>query len=167
MKKKRLQDSQVSISSATLKALKGLLFTDKGFDCTPLIQDLAVTRNEDLVALNIGLVLKGLTPEIAEDDKIRFHLNERASNNSWQKTISYYKFEFVGYSLIDDTVSFKRTIFKAEKNKDLSAEQGTPIYRDFDNGTEAGFDTCSLDYWLYDYECDNADILATIRDYKN
>lgn len=82
----------VQIPEPTLKALKGLLFSKDGdVDLSPIVNDFAFPGNEDLTAINVGLVYKGLTPKI--DERPRIICGETC--------------EFVGFSLIMGMVKAK------------------------------------------------------------
>lgn len=80
----------VEIPQLTLKALKGLLFTENdGVDLSSVINDL--TPNEemrDLTAINVALTYKGMKPKL--DNATRF--------NSDYRSLKCY--EFISYSLI-------------------------------------------------------------------
>lgn len=58
---------KIEISSATLNAIKNLLFANDGVNIKPLVEDLKVGEtNEDLLAINVALVMQGAKPEICE-----------------------------------------------------------------------------------------------------
>ena len=130
-------NASVTIPASTLNALKGLLFnSEDGVDLNPIIKDLAVgNANEDLIAINVGLVFKGLTPEI--DTTIRY-------SKDYKELVQY---TFVSYSMIRDLVTFERkTIAKwdSEKNDLCPVEDRQPYV-----------DTISLNGW-YDKSIDRA-----------
>lgn len=130
-------NASVTIPASTLNALKGLLFnSEEGVDLNPIIKDLAVgNTNEDLVAINVGLVFKGLTPEI--DTTVRY-------SKDYRELIQY---TFVSYSMIRDLVTFERkTIAKwdSEKNDLCPVDDKQPYT-----------DTISLNGW-YDKSTDRS-----------
>lgn len=130
-------NASVTIPASTLNALKGLLFnSEEGVDLNPIIKDLAVgNTNEDLVAINVGLVFKGLTPEI--DTAVRY-------SKDYKELVQY---TFVSYSMIRDLVTYERkTIAKwdSEKN-DLCPVDDKQSY----------VDTISLNGW-YDKSTDRS-----------
>ena len=129
-------NASVTIPASTLNALKGLLFnSEEGVDLNSIIKDLAVgNTNEDLVAINVGLVFKGLTPEI--DTTVRY-------SKDYKELVQY---TFVSYSMIRDLVTYERkTIAKwdSEKN-DLCPVDEQPYV-----------DTISLNGW-YDKSTDRS-----------
>lgn len=130
-------NASVTIPASTLNALKGLLFNSKdGVDLNPIIKDLAVgNTNEDLVAINVGLVFKGLTPEI--DTTVRY-------SKDYRELVQY---TFVSYSMIRDLVTFERkTIAKWDSTKnDLCPVDDKQSY----------MDTISLSGW-YDKSTDRS-----------
>lgn len=80
----------IELPIGTVKALKKMLFnSEKGVDLSGIIADVAKPENEDLTAINVALVYKGITPDI--DTKPRFA--------QWGKE-SCAKYTFVKYSLI-------------------------------------------------------------------
>ena len=93
--------SSYKISAATLNCIKQLLFSQngEGVDLNPIVQDLG---GDDMTAVNVALVFKGVKPEI--------DTNPRYGNCSkyWK---SYEKYEFVKYSLILDKVEVNVTEF--------------------------------------------------------
>lgn len=92
------KNATVSIPVTTLNALKGLLFnSEEGVDLSPIVKDLTVgDDNEDLMAINVGLTFKGLTPEI--DTTTRYA-------KDYQSLVEY---TFISYSLIRDVVTYER-----------------------------------------------------------
>lgn len=131
-------NASVTIPASTLNALKGLLFnSEDGVDLSSIIKDLAVgNSNEDLVAINVGLVFKGLTPEI--DTNIRYSKDYR----------DLVQYTFVSYSMIRDLVTFERKIIaRWDTNKnDLCPCDDKQSY----------MDTMSLSSW-YDKSTDRAE----------
>lgn len=80
----------------TLNALKGLLFTNEnGVDLSTIINDLKPNPDDELTAINVGLVYNGLTPEIDKTTRFVPNYNE------------IIKYEFVGISLILGVVKVK------------------------------------------------------------
>ena len=131
-------NASVTIPASTLNALKGLLFnSEDGVDLSSIIKDLAVgNTNEDLVAINVGLVFKGLTPEI--DTNIRYAKDYR----------DLVQYTFVSYSMIRDLVTVERKIIaRWDTNKnDLCPYDDKQSY----------MDTMSLSNW-YDKSTDRAE----------
>lgn len=84
----------VQIPEPTLKALKGLLYNSKdGVDLSPITKDISFPGNEDITAINVGLVYKGLTPEI----------------DTCPHIFAGEVLEFVGFSLIMGMVKTKNS----------------------------------------------------------
>lgn len=96
MAKNNCRKGFVEIPQMTLNALKGLLFGNEGVDLSSIINDLKPNENDELTAINVGLVYKGLTPEI---DK---------STRYYRDYMALVKWEFVGVSLILGVVKVKR-----------------------------------------------------------
>ena len=114
--------ASVSIPVTTLNALKGLLFnSEDGVDLSPIVKDLTVgNTSEDLVAINVGLTFKGLTPEI--DTTTRYSKDYR----------DLVEYTFVSYSLIRDLVTYERKIIaRWDTNKnDLCPYEDKQPYKD-------------------------------------
>jgi hypothetical protein len=86
----------VEVPRMTLNALKGLLFTNEnGVDLSTIINDLKMGKDDELTAINVGLVYNGLTPKIDESTRYAREYD----------TIRRY--EFVGVSLIQGIVKVK------------------------------------------------------------
>lgn len=101
---------KIEISSATLSAIKNMLFANEGVNIKPLVNDLKVGEtNEDLLAINVALVMKGAKPEICEKSRYKVYDNV------------FYRYDFISYSLILDAVTCVETKFKRLDNGD--AEQ--------------------------------------------
>lgn len=97
-------ETEIRINSLTLKAIKGLLFNGNGTDLTSIIDDLSVGKTEaetELLAVNLGLTYKGLKPKIDESTMWRY-----------DHGCHYYKYEYVGYSLIKGEVTYTKTYLK-------------------------------------------------------
>ena len=105
---------KVEISSATLSAIKNLLFANDGVNIKPLVEDLKVGEtNEDLLAINVALVMQGAKPNICEKSRYKIYDNV------------FYRYDFVSYSLILDVVTCVETKFKRLENGD-----GEQLYRE-------------------------------------
>ena len=107
-KNTRETENTVEISALTLKALKGLLFDANGVDMSSIIDDLSVGQTEeqrDLMALNVGLVFKGMKPKIDESTQYMFDYSNY-----------YYRLDYIGYSLITGIVQYNRTYIAVEKD---------------------------------------------------
>lgn len=128
--------ASVSIPVTTLNALKGLLFnSEEGVDLSPIVKDLTVGNdNEDLVAINVGLTFKGLTPKI--DTTTRYSKDYR----------DIVEYTFVSYSLIRDLVTYERKVIaKWDSAKNDLCPCSSEGYRD----------SCSLSVW-YDKDTDRS-----------
>jgi hypothetical protein len=104
--------SMVNISAATLNALKQMLFSNEnGVNLTTVINDLSsgLNQNADLVAINVGLSYKGITPEI--DKTTRYD----DFSEYWRQ---FRRFEFISYSLILDMVKVKPIEITRKKDAD-------------------------------------------------
>ena len=102
----------VNISATTLNALKQMLFSDEnGVNLTTVINDLSsgLNQNTDLVAINVGLSYKGITPEI--DKTTRYD----DFSEYWRQ---FYRFEFISYSLILNMVKVKPIEITRQKDAD-------------------------------------------------
>lgn len=105
---------KVEISVATLSAIKNLLFTNEGTNIKPLVDDLKVgDANEDLLAINVALVMQGAKPTICEESRYRTYDN------------MFYRYDFISYSLILDTITCVETKFKRLENGD-----GEQLYKE-------------------------------------
>lgn len=107
----------VEIPQMTLNALKGLLFSDKGTDLSNLINDLSL-ENDDLVAINVALVHKGLTPTIDKTPRYK---------GDWK---AVYRYEVVGFSLILGVIKVKSFVsrYAEEKMQDWEEQEGIKTY---------------------------------------
>lgn len=104
-----MKKGMVTISAMTLNALKQMLLSSDGVDLTGIVKDLvAGGGNEDLSAINVGLALKGIKPEM--------DMSPRWSNFSeyWRQ---YSVYTPVDYSLILDRVTFKMCEITRDKEK--------------------------------------------------
>lgn len=91
--------SSYTISAATLNCIKQLLFSqnEEGVNLNPIVQDLG---GDDMTAVNVALVFKGVKPEIDTNSRYGGY------SKYWK---SYEKYEFVKYSLILDKVDVNVT----------------------------------------------------------
>ena len=103
------------ISTATLSAIKNLLLeTENGINIKPLVDDLKVGDvNEDLLAINIALVMRGVKPTISNESRYREYDN------------MFFRYDFVSYSLIHDLVTATETKFRKLENGD-----GKQVYKE-------------------------------------
>ena len=124
MAKNNCRKGFVEIPQMTLNTLKGLLFDNEGVDLSNIINDLKPNENDELTAINVGLVHKGLTPEI---DKSARYVRE------WNSLI---KWEYVGISLILGVVKVKRYT----KSFDTSNHEISNEWKENDGVCCYGFD---------------------------
>lgn len=90
------QKGFVEMPVTTLNCLKSMLFSKEGgVDLTNIINDLG---GDDLSAINVALIHKGVKPQI--DESPRFE-------HSWRK--SFFRYELVRYSLLLDKVEYNQT----------------------------------------------------------
>ena len=90
------QKGFVEMPVTTLNCLKSLLSSKEGgVDLTNIINDLG---GDDLSAINVALIHKGIKPQI--DESPRFE-------HSWRKT--FFRYELVRYSLLLDKVEYTQT----------------------------------------------------------
>lgn len=118
--------SSYTISAATLNCIKQLLFSqnEEGVNLNPIVQDLG---GDDMTAINVALVFKGVKPEIDSNPRYGGY------SEYWK---SYEKYEFVKYSLILDKVTVNVTEFT------FNPETGTFTDKKLDPKTS------SLENWL-------------------
>lgn len=91
-------NAYTNIPNITLNALKQLLFTQEGgTDLSNIIADLG---GDDLTAINVGLVHKGIAPKIDEQSRYEKNYGTR-----------FFRYDFVRCSLIRNKVEVKRTMF--------------------------------------------------------
>ena len=96
MAKNNCRTGFVEIPQMTLNALKGLLFnSENGVDLSAIINDLRSDPQDELTAINVGLVYKGLTPKVDETTRYR---------RDWKRL---YRYEYAGLSLILGIVKVK------------------------------------------------------------
>lgn len=96
MAKNNCRKGFVEIPQMTLNALKGLLFnSENGVDLSAIINDLRPNPQDELTAINVGLVYKGLTPKIDETTRYK---------KDWKRL---YRYEYMGLSLILGIVKVK------------------------------------------------------------
>jgi hypothetical protein len=127
----KTKKGMVEIPELTLKALKGLLFSNEGVDLSAIVEDLS-HGNEDLTAINVGLTYKGLKPKI--DETTRFYADYR----------SLVKYDFISYSLILGVVNVKRTTSSLPYSKDDSEFTA----EDFGEWTNESFIAVGYSEWL-------------------
>ncbi len=90
--KKTNNPATVSIPTATAEAICGLLYSENGgVDMSPIVDDLGGTIVQKL---NVGLLMKGLKPEV--DTRMRTHHHRD----------SRYRCVFVNYSFLLDKVGY-------------------------------------------------------------
>ena len=100
---KKLQ--MINIPATTLNALKQMLFnSENGTDLTNIINDLG---GDDLTAIHVGLCHKGIKPEICQK-----------SRYSRDYSDYFYRYDFVGFSMILNQVRAKRTRLQLTENND-------------------------------------------------
>lgn len=131
MAKNNCRKGFVEIPQMTLNALKGLLFGNEGVDLSSIINDLKPNDNDELTAINVGLVYRGLTPEI--DKTTRF-------TNEWDTLV---KWEFVGFSLILGIVKIKisKSCYSSSSNSFGEWKTNDEIFvRGFDEWISASTD---------------------------
>ena len=121
MAKNNCRKGFVEVPQMTLNALKGLLFGNEGVDLSSIINDLKPNEDDELTAINVGLVYRGLTPEI---DK---------STRYYRDYMTLVKWEFVGVSLILGVVKVKRfTKWFDQKTQKLDdawrEDEGVQVY---------------------------------------
>ena len=105
---KTQNNTHVTISTATLNCLKQLLFSDKGgTDLTNIVNDLG---GDDLTAIKVGLIHKGIKPEI--DTQSRYATNYKG----------FRRYDFVSYSMILDKVCVKTSNYKWTDNGDAKLD---------------------------------------------
>lgn len=105
-----MKNGMVEISAMTLNALKQLLFSEDGVNLTGIVDDLvAGGKDKDLSAINVGLTFKGIKPEM--DMSPRWG----NFNDYWRQYTAYTP---VGYSLILDRVTYKKSDISRDKEKD-------------------------------------------------
>lgn len=97
MAKNNCRKGFVEIPQMTLNALKGLLFGNEGVDLSNIINDLKPNENDELTAINVALVHKGLTPKV--DETTRYE-------KDWKRL---FRYEYAGISLILGIVKVKKS----------------------------------------------------------
>lgn len=143
MAKNNCRKGFVEIPQMTLNALKGLLFGNEGVDLSSIIKDLASDEdNTDLTAINVGLVYKGLTPEI--DKSTRYHRNY----------MTLVKWECVGVSLILGVVKVK----SFTKWFDQKAQKLDDEWRE-----DEGIQCYGFDQWL-EKSTSESEIIAELKE---
>ena len=123
--KQKSSSSIVKVPKSTLMAIKSMLFnSDNGVDLSAIINDLAsVQQDQDLTAINVALVFKGITVDTGEN--VRYKPDYR----------SYYENTFENASIILDQVAYSYKYYRAQ-------DDGT--YKESDYGLA----TCSVSEWL-------------------
>ena len=107
-----MKTDTVSMPVSTLNCIKQLLFKEGGVDVAPLIKDLTLGEdNEDLVAINVALVLKGVKPEV--DTQTRYRTGYQC----------FYREDFVSYSLIHDKVTTRTTRLVTTEHGDAKVDR--------------------------------------------
>lgn len=106
----------IEIPTTTLNALKNLLFSEKGTDLSAIINDLSVTKNDDLTAIHVALAYKGIYPDIDKAPRFCRDYNNR-----------YYRYDFVKHSLILGVIKAVRTEISYTNNekKEISKDEIT------------------------------------------
>lgn len=116
------KNGMVEISAMTLNALKNMLFSEEGVNIDPIVEDLTdgLELNNDLVAINCALLMKGYKPKI--DITTRFRMGSTS-------TKYYIEMKFVSYSLITNKVTVIETevYHKDGEWKDSSIHRGRVI----------------------------------------
>jgi len=130
MAKNNCRKGFVEIPQMTLNALKGLLFnSENGIDLSAIINDLRPDPQDELTAINVGLVYKGITPNI--DQTTRYKID-------WKRL---YRYEYVGISLILGIVKVRKSIayFNESSNSlgEWEKEDGVEV-KGFDEWLEMG-----------------------------
>lgn len=122
----------VSIPSATLNALKNLLFSSEtGTDLSAIVDDLTRDpKDRDLTAINIALAFKGVQVDVDKTTKYEY---------CWKNKIS--KYEFYGHSLILGLIKAKEFICIIDESGDLVVERVESDIRCFDYDTWASMTT--------------------------
>lgn len=130
MAKNNCRKGFVEIPQMTLNALKGLLFnSENGADLSAIINDLRSDPQDELTAINVGLVYKRLVPKI--DTTTRYKIE-------WKRL---YRYEFIGTSLILGVVKVRTSVaYFNESSNSLGVwevEDGIEV-KGFDEWLEMG-----------------------------
>ena len=134
---KKQNQNYTTIPTMTLSALKSMLFsTDGSINLINIIEDLG---GDDLTAINVALVHKGIKPQVDE-----------TSRWSWEYGNRFARYDLVRVSRILSTVTVKQTLFELNANGD-----GDLI-------RENGEKTFSLESW-YDLTTDVNDVITKIN----
>ena len=121
-----MKTSNINISSATLSAIRSLLFNNEGVDISPIVNDMATADdNKDLLAINVALVMRGAKPTI----------DEASRYNKFYNNKGFARWDFVSYSLIRDLVTYKVVEYDYTETGDATKRN-----REYLN-------TCSLANW--------------------
>lgn len=121
-----MKTSNINISSATLSAIRSLLFNNEGVDISPIVNDMATADdNKDLLAINVALVMRGAKPTIDETSRYNKFYNNKG----------FARWDFVSYSLIRDLVTYKVVEYDYTETGDATKRN-----REYLN-------TCSLANW--------------------
>lgn len=128
-------NAYTTIPTPTLNALKNMLFSNDGVDLSNIINDLtAEEENRDLNAINVALAYKGAKVEI--DNAPRYCTSFREK---------FYRYTFIGYSIILNQVKTKREECHIGEHGDMVIDK------------EMGITTMSLGNWL-NYPTDVAEL---------
>lgn len=98
----------VEVPQTTLNALKNMLFTqnEDGVDLSNIINDLTPNaESKDLTAINIALTHKGVRVNVDERPRYEYDWKNR-----------YYRYDYVGYSLILGVVKVRKTLMEVTDN---------------------------------------------------
>lgn len=108
----------------TLNALKNMLFTNEGgVDLSAIVNDLVANEDhKDLMAINVALTYKGV--QIEMDKRPHFSYD-------WKNR--YYRYDYIGYSLILGVVKVRKTLMEVTEN-------GENVVSTFDHIECYGFD---------------------------
>lgn len=122
----------VSIPSATLNALKNLLFSSEtGTDLSTIVDDLTRDpKDRDLTAINVALTFKGVQVDVDKTTKYEYR---------WKNKIS--KYEFYGHSLILGLIKAKESVCIIDESGDLVVERVESEIKCFDYAVWASMTT--------------------------
>lgn len=101
----RKNKQTTTIPNATLKAIKQALFKKGGIDLSPIVRDLAVTRNEEIVGIQVGLMMMGFSQEVDKERKYTYE----TSNNEYYPKMKIMEYNYIATGVIDGVVKVSRS----------------------------------------------------------
>lgn len=118
----RQQGNSVSIAKSTLEAIKLALFSKGGIDLSPIVRDLSLTRDSNVVGIQLGLMMMGYSQEPSKATRYTVETN----TSEYYPKLRVMQYDYISSSIIDSVVKCTRTCIMLENNAKCTDTMGEP-----------------------------------------